>query len=127
MFPQSKATWAAGTAKPPSSKRARPGQEQPSSMLAQPEKKIPRRSAVVKIPVRAVVAGEGLVKIVRPAPLGRPVVLLGLVTVSGQISISEPRGDLVGHNRSQRGAAHVPLAAVVVRRPHNRIGRYFGL
>src|SRR5207302_2693470 len=80
--------------------------------------------AIVEIPVSTEIAlvVYGLVEVVRPVRGHSPVVLLRLVAGAGEIPVPESGHDLVAENRLDRGPAHVPLAAVMVRRVDDGVG-----
>jgi hypothetical protein len=77
--------------------------------------------------VRPEIFGERRIEIVRLVRVGGAVVLLGVEALPRQIPIGKCRRNLVRRNRQGRRTADVPLATIVVCRPHNRVGRHFRL
>jgi len=95
-------------------------------MLTHPELDALARRPVVKISVSAVIAGQRFVKVVRLMRVRWAVILLRFVSLERQIAICEPRRDLVRRDSQRSRAAHIPLTAIVVRRPHDCAGSTSG-
>src|SRR5262245_54746676 len=96
-------------------------------MLAEPQLQAPIGGAVIKVAMGAVIAGDGLEKIIRTTRIVPSIVLLGVVALPTQVTIESCRGNFVGRDGNCRGGANVPLSPVVVRRPDDGGGGDLGL
>lgn len=95
-------------------------------MRTGPELRAPITRSIIEATVRAVVPGHRLPEIVGPIRVGRLIGLLRLITGPREVMIEQPWREFVADNRLDCGHTAVQLAAVMVRRPIDRLSGYSG-
>ncbi len=104
-----------------------PGRGEPAAVHVSPELPTGRSRPVIESTVGPVDARDRLPEVVGSVRNGGLFGHLGVHAVPRQVVVEPVRGDLVADDRLDCGPAHVELAAVVVGRPDDRLGRDLGL
>src|SRR3954470_15111426 len=103
-----------------------PKQAQPA-VLAVHKLDAPVARPRIELTMSTMVAGKWREEIVWPIRIFIAIILLRIESISCQVVVKNARRDLVCDDRRGRAAAHVPLSAVVMGRPPNRLSGNFRL
>src|SRR3954454_17048878 len=101
---------------PPGGRQDGPAGRQPLEVLPRPGGAADGRGRPLEDAVRAPVAGQGSVEVVRAVRRHRLLGLLGLVAGAGEVAVEQRRGDALAEDRRDRRAPDPALAAAAVGR-----------